>query len=52
MEEVNTLAETMFGDMPEAEKGKEQDRLKDASTKRTKGMAMVTEGRQKYSITN
>lgn len=50
MNEVNTLAETMFADMPENEKGKEQDRLKDVIGKRAQAMAIVEDGKKKYKL--
>merc|ERR1712083_965935 len=48
MEELNTLAETMFADMPEYEKGKEQDRLKDILAKRNQAMTLITDGKKKW----
>lgn len=50
MDEVHTLAETMFADMPEAEKGKELDRLKEIEGKRATGISKVNEGRKKFNI--
>merc|ERR1712001_333316 len=50
MEELNTLAETMFADMPENEKGKEQDRLKDILAKRNQAMTLITDGKKKWKI--
>lgn len=50
MNEVNTLAETMFADMPENEKGKEQDRLKDVIGKRAQAMAIVDDAKKKYKM--
>ena len=49
MDEVNTLAETMFGDMPETEKGKEQDRLKDILGKRAQAVALIGDGKKKFN---
>ncbi len=50
MEEVNTLAETMFADMPESEKGKEQDRLKDIVGKRAQAIAIISDRKKKFKI--
>lgn len=50
MDEVHTLAETMFADLPEAEKGKELERLKEIDNKRATGIAKVNEGRKKFQI--
>lgn len=50
MDEVHTLAETMFADLPEAEKGKELEKLKEIDNKRATGIAKVNEGRKKFQI--
>merc|ERR1711899_243493 len=50
MDELNTLAETMFADMPESEKGKEQDRLKEITGKRTQAMTLIADGKKKWKI--
>jgi len=50
MDELNTLAETMFADMPDSEKGKEQDRLKEISGKRTTAMSLISDGKKKFKI--
>merc|ERR1711953_618411 len=50
MDELHTLAETMFADMPESEKGKEQDRLKEFEGKREQAMSLIGDGRKKYKI--
>ena len=50
MEELHTLAETMFADMPESEKHKEADRLKEVEDKRSKAMTIIAEGKKKYKI--
>ena len=50
MDELNTLAETMFADMPESEKGKETERLKEITGKRTEAMTLVEGGKTKFKI--
>ena len=50
MDELNTLAETMFADMPDSEKGKEQDRLKEITGKRSQAIAMIADGKKKFRI--
>ena len=50
MDELHTLAETMFADMPESEKGKEQDRLKEFTGKREQAMSLIGDGKKKYKI--
>lgn len=50
MDELQTLAETMFGDMPESEKGKEADRLKEIEGKRSQCISIIAEGKKKYNI--
>jgi hypothetical protein len=50
MDELNTLAETMFADMPDSEKGKEQDRLKEITGKRTQAMTLIADGKKKFKI--
>ena len=50
MDELNTLAETMFADMPDSEKGKEQDRLKEITGKRTQAMTLIADGKKEFKI--
>merc|ERR1712165_613438 len=50
VDEMHALAETMFADMPDSEKGKEQDRLGEVDGKRNKAMALIQDGRGKYGI--
>ena len=50
MDELNTLAETMFADMPESEKGKEQERLKEITDKRSQALALIADGKKKFKI--
>ena len=50
MDELQTLAETMVGDMPESEKGKEADRLKEIEGKRSQCISIIAEGKKKYNI--
>ena len=50
MDELHTLAETMFGDMPESEKDKEQERLKEVEGKRNEAMTMIKDGKKKFAI--
>ena len=50
IDEMHTLAETMFADMPDSEKGKEQDRLGEVDGKRNKALALIQDGRGKYGI--
>jgi hypothetical protein len=50
MDELNTLAETMFADMPDSEKGKEQERLKEITDKRTQAMTLIADGKKKWKI--
>ena len=50
MDELNTLAETMFADMPESEKGKEQERLKEITGKRSQAMTLIADGKKKWKI--
>ena len=50
MDELQTLAETMFADMPDAEKGKEADRLKEIEGKRSQAVSIIAEGKKKFGI--
>merc|ERR1712048_861295 len=50
MDELNTLAETMFADMPDSEKGKEQDRLKEITGKRSQAIAMIADEKKKFHL--
>jgi hypothetical protein len=50
IDEIHTLAETMFADMPDSEKGKEQDHLAEIDGKRTKALGLIKDGRGKYGI--
>ena len=50
MDELHTLAETMFADMPDAEKHKEADRLKEIDEKRSKAVNIIAEGKKKYKL--
>merc|ERR1712001_64633 len=50
VDEMHALAETMFADMPDSEKGKEQDRLGEVDGKRNKAMVLIQDGRGKYGI--
>jgi len=49
-DEMAALAETMFAEMPDNEKGKEKDRLDSILQKQEKGKALITANRQKYNI--
>ena len=40
----------MFADMPESEKGKETERLKDITGKRNTAMTLVEGGKTKFKI--
>eukprot|EP00093_Oithona_nana_P007968 07968.XXX_169397_167406_1 [CDS] Oithona nana genome sequencing. len=50
MDELQTLAETMFSDMPDSEKGKEADRLKEIEGKRSQCVSIIADGKKKYNI--
>jgi len=50
IDEMHALAETMFMDMPDNEKGKEQDHLVEIDGKHKKAMGMIADGRNKYNI--
>ena len=50
IDEMHTLAETMFMDMPDSEKGKEQDHLAEIDGKRNKALSLIKDGRGKYGI--
>ena len=50
IDEMHALAETMFADMPDNEKGKEQDHLVEVDGKHKKAMGLIADGRNKYNI--
>ena len=50
IDEIHTLAETMFADMPDSEKGKEQVHLAEIDGKRNKALGLIKDGRGKYGI--
>lgn len=50
LKELEGLAETMFKDMPENERGKEQDRLKEISDKFNELLGRIKTLKGKYNI--
>merc|ERR1712038_112498 len=49
-DEVEGLAETMFKDMPEAEREKEQTRMKDYKTKFDATLSQIKDNKAKFAI--
>merc|ERR1711944_262162 len=52
IDEIHTLAETMFADMPDSEKGKEQVHLAEIDGKRNKALGLIKDGRANTELEN
>lgn len=49
-DEMSALAETMFAEMPDKEKGEEKERLDTILQKQAKGKGLIADNRSKYNI--